>query len=234
MKKRMLTPILLILLAASSACAVFDAALQATSVPPTAPQAASDTPLVVGSTATAPVKAASVTPYPTPTFAPSITPLESITAQPSLTTIPNTTSGVNKPANPGVPGTATTSADCYSAAAARDVTIPDGTIMLPGEPFDKTWEFTNNGSCPWPGSFTVKFLQGDTMQAVPSVIGSQTNPGKKVDVTVSLVAPKKVGTYKGYYRMTDKNGQMFGPSVYVSIVVALPTATPKPTRTPGP
>jgi hypothetical protein len=31
----------------------------------------------------------------------------------------------------------------------RDVTIPDGSILQPGERFEKVWEIQNVGSTPW-------------------------------------------------------------------------------------
>ncbi|HSR20131.1 MAG TPA: NBR1-Ig-like domain-containing protein, partial [Anaerolineales bacterium] len=40
-------------------------------------------------------------------------------------------------------------AGCNNAAFVSDVTIPDGTILKPGEKFTKTWRIYNSGSCSW-------------------------------------------------------------------------------------
>src|SRR5512141_2290607 len=36
---------------------------------------------------------------------------------------------------------------CEAADYLKDVTIPDGTVLSPGETFEKTWKFQNNGTC---------------------------------------------------------------------------------------
>ena len=161
------------------------------------------------------------TAYPTPTTAPSITPISSPSAQPSLTSMP-------RPANSGIPKSATItptaivgdgSNGCDNANMIKDVTIPDGTQMSPGQTFLKTWRFYNSGTCPWPGSTTMKFIKGDTMQSSPGTTGSLVPVNNKVDVSVTLVAPQQSGSYKAYFRLSDKDGNAFGPIVTVSIVV---------------
>ena len=222
MKKLINLFTVLALLAALSACAANDTsatAVPATSLP--AKAAATQRP------------AASVTPYPTPTRAPSITPIASSTAQPSVTALPKAAGGAVKAATPTPKSTDVTgdgSFGCSNASVVKDVTIPDGTQMNPGQAFEKTWKFFNTGTCAWPGSTTLKFIKGDDMQPSPGMSGSLTDVNNKVDVSVGLVAPYIAGKYKAYFRLADKNGNAFGPLVFVSIVVTSSSSsqTPKP------
>ncbi len=93
-----------------------------------------------------------------------------------------------------------------SAVLLRDVTILDGTLVKPGEKFTKTWEFLNNGSCPWIG-YTLKFAAGDQMSAPLSAPVPETLLKEKVLVSVDLTAPTTNGSYTGYFTLNDPTGK---------------------------
>lgn len=93
-----------------------------------------------------------------------------------------------------------------SAVLVRDVTIPDGTQMKPGEKFTKTWEFINNGECPWYG-YNLKFAAGDQMGAPLFAPIPVTLLKEKVQVSVELSAPAADGSYTGYFTLNDPNGK---------------------------
>ncbi len=93
-----------------------------------------------------------------------------------------------------------------SAVLLRDVTIPDDTKLNAGETFTKTWEFMNNGTCPWI-NYTVKFAAGDRMNAPDSSPIPATLAGEKVQVSVELKAPATDGKYTGYFTLNDPNGK---------------------------
>lgn len=93
-----------------------------------------------------------------------------------------------------------------SAVLLRDVTILDGTLVKPGETFTKTWEFLNNGTCPWIG-YTLKFAAGDQMSAPLSAPVPETLLKEKVLVSVDLTAPSTNGSYTGYFTLNDPNGK---------------------------
>ncbi|MBN9348856.1 MAG: hypothetical protein J0I48_22080 [Devosia sp.] len=40
----------------------------------------------------------------------------------------------------------------------RDVSVPDGTILQPNEPFVKTWRFRNELDRPWPLGTRLLFV----------------------------------------------------------------------------
>jgi uncharacterized protein YkwD len=93
-----------------------------------------------------------------------------------------------------------------SAVLVRDVTILDGTLVKPGEKFTKTWEFINNGSCPWYG-YTLKFAAGDQMNAPLSAPIPDTLLKKSVQVSVDLTAPTTNGSYTGYFTLNNPEGK---------------------------
>ncbi|KAE9308216.1 hypothetical protein PF001_g11267 [Phytophthora fragariae] len=78
-----------------------------------------------------------------------------------------------------------------------DVTCPDGTVLAPGEPFDK-------------------------MQAPESVLIPSVLPGKSIDVSLRMVAPTKPGRYTGYWRLSTPDGNRFGQRLWVDINVMEP------------
>ena len=78
--------------------------------------------------------------------------------------------------------------------------------MNPGETFTKTWEFRNNGTCPWIG-YSLKFAAGDQMNAPLSAPIPDTLPKDIVQVSVPLTAPTINGTFTGYFTLNDPNGK---------------------------
>ncbi|MDD2921457.1 MAG: NBR1-Ig-like domain-containing protein [Anaerolineales bacterium] len=93
-----------------------------------------------------------------------------------------------------------------SAVLLRDVTIEDETKLKAGEKFTKTWEFQNNGTCPWVG-YAVKFAAGDQMGAPLSAPIATTLSGEKIQISVELVAPSADGTYTGYFTLNNTDGK---------------------------
>jgi len=127
---------------------------------------------------------------------------------------------------------ATATSNCNVAQFVADITIPDGTVMTPGQAFTKKWRIRNIGSCAWSGYLLV-FDNGDSMSGPASKPISALNPGQEVDLEVSLIAPTTAGSYRGYWRITTNGGVLVpivdgyqGKSFYVDIKVQGPaTAT---------
>ncbi|MFN3492360.1 MAG: NBR1-Ig-like domain-containing protein, partial [Anaerolineales bacterium] len=115
-----------------------------------------------------------------------------------------------------------------------DVTIPDGTTMLPGQTFNKKWRLRNIGACAWNG-YSLVFDSGESMNGPATKAIAAVNPGQEIDIDVDLKAPTTPGTYRGYWRLVT-NGNVLVPIVsgyqgrafYVEIKVAAPTNTPAP------
>ncbi|MDD2922612.1 MAG: NBR1-Ig-like domain-containing protein [Anaerolineales bacterium] len=167
----------------------------------------------------------SATPIVTPSFT-----LAPVT--PTLTPIP-------LPVNTNTP-IATATSNCNVAQFITDVTIPDGSIMTPGQVFSKKWRIKNVGSCAWNG-FSFVFDSGDAMGGAASSAIAALNPGQEVDLSIDLTAPSTPGTYRGYWRITTNasvlvpivNGAQGGRSFYVDIKVqnAVTTTPVTPTAT---
>ena len=126
---------------------------------------------------------------------------------------------------------ATAPATCTDGAIlVRDVTIPDDTRVDMGKQFTKTWEFQNTGTCSWKG-YTVKFSNGDPMDAPPSTPIADTLPNDTVQVSVELTAPTADGKYTDYFTLLNASGevvpigtqQTFWVSFIVGNYVAVPT-----------
>lgn len=93
-----------------------------------------------------------------------------------------------------------------SAILLRDVTIPDDTHLKPGEKFTKTWEFKNNGTCPWI-QYKLTFASGDQMRAPLSAPIADTAPKETVQASVELTAPSSDGTYTAYFTLNNVNAK---------------------------
>lgn len=138
------------------------------------------------------------------TLTPSLPPLPSATFTPIPTNTPPP-----PPTNTPIPCLAVGWSD-----ATIDVTVPDNTVMSPGQVFTKTWRLTNIGTCTWNSSYQLIFDHGDPMgvsttYAQPLTTGTVA-PGQTVDVSVTLTAPAATGTYTGYWRFRDPSNVVFG------------------------
>jgi hypothetical protein len=128
----------------------------------------------------------------------------------------------------------TTEAGCtLGSQYVADVTIPDGTMMSPGEMFVKTWRVRNSGTCDWESGYELVFVSGEQMGGPASVKLSVVAAGAETDVSVNLTAPGSYGTHKGAWRVRSGEGTMFGTNLTVEIeVVSSATETPPPTSAP--
>jgi len=163
-----------------------------------------------------------------------VTPISSWTPEP---TIDRTRSSIQTP---------TSESACNQAAAGHpfDVTIPDDTILAPGESFSKTWRLENVGTCAWSRVYTVIYFSGNSLNAYQTQpLADEVAPGQAIDVTVDMVAPTKTGVYQSNWMLSDPEGNLFGigpngdAPFWVRIevsdaVTSTPTITPTVTTTP--
>jgi hypothetical protein len=108
---------------------------------------------------------------------------------------------------------------CDNSAYIEDVTIPDGTVLAPGETFIKTWMLENTGFCMWKDSYRLKFFEGDSMSGLDTEIGKTIASGRQAKVSIELTAPNSEGTYTGYWILANKYDYPFGMPFFVQIVV---------------
>ncbi|MDP1544459.1 MAG: NBR1-Ig-like domain-containing protein [Anaerolineales bacterium] len=121
---------------------------------------------------------------------------------------------------------------CFNLLYLDDVTIEDGTQMKPGEVFTKTWLVQNIGGCAWRAGFTFRHFGGDLMRGNIVTLTEAIPTGAKREISVQLVAPSgQNGAIISAWRMADENGNFFGDTLTVEIIVNDPNA---PTATPAP
>jgi hypothetical protein len=141
----------------------------------------------------------------------------------------NTTPGTN--ASPiagftpisGSPAAPVTGDSCNNSAYIADVTIPDGTVLSPGEDFDKVWRIQNTGSCTWDEGYKLVFIAGErALDPTSYEITSAADfvaAGETVDMGVDLTAPEAEGSYTATWQMQTDTGAFFGTPLTVVIEV---------------
>jgi hypothetical protein len=133
---------------------------------------------------------------------------------------------------PGVTPSPTVCA--YNSSFVADVTIPDGSQLVAGTMFDKTWQVRNNGCLAWPEGTQLAFFSGEQMGGASAVLVPPTAIGDTANITATLRAPTAPGEYVGYWQLRTPDGVFFGPHVFVDIVVIAATGTPSATITTTP
>jgi hypothetical protein len=112
---------------------------------------------------------------------------------------------------------------CHNSVYIADVTIPDESVLKPGEDFDKIWRIQNTGTCTWDDGYRLVFVAGD--QALDPVnyeikdAEDFVEGGETVDMGVDLTAPNAEGKYSATWRMQTDAGVFFGTPLTVVIEV---------------
>jgi hypothetical protein len=131
-------------------------------------------------------------------------PVVIITATSEQVTLPTITpqSGGATPATPG-------GDSCFEASFKGDVTIPDGSLIIAGTTFVKTWSVQNLSTCTWHG-YTLVNSGGDNLGAAASTPLPDVLPGQTIDVSVTMTAPATNGEYTQYFMLKSDTGFQFG------------------------
>lgn len=100
---------------------------------------------------------------------------------------------------------------CDSAQFLSDVTYPDGSFVSRNNTFVKIWRIKNTGTCSWTTSYALVFTGGDAMSGPAAVaLAGNVNPGEYIEIPVTLTAPNKDGNYRGYWKLRNASGVLFG------------------------
>ena len=118
-----------------------------------------------------------------------------------------------------------TAQGCDSSTYVSDVTVPDGTVMTPGQTFVKTWLVQNTGTCTWDTNYKIGFGFGEPMSGTTTALTKTVAPGEQVEISVNLTVPAKTGNLTGTWRMMNGQGAFFGTNLTVVINVSGATAT---------
>jgi murein DD-endopeptidase MepM/ murein hydrolase activator NlpD len=101
-----------------------------------------------------------------------------------------------------------------SATFISDITLPDGSVVSPGQALVKTWRMQNTGSTTWGSGYQLVFISGEQMGGSTMNVPT-TPPGSTVDLSVNITAPTLPGEYWGNWRLRNPNGTYFGPTIWV-------------------
>ena len=130
------------------------------------------------------------------------------------------------------PPFSTTVSKCDSAAFETDVTYPDGSLVGRSSSFTKVWRIRNTGTCTWTPSYSIVYVSGEKFGAKNAIsMPSNISPGESVAISVDLVAPNASGSYRGYWKLRNASGVIFGvgtsgdSSFYVDVKVGGYTLT---------
>jgi hypothetical protein len=95
-----------------------------------------------------------------------------------------------------------------------DDTIPHGTLMAPGQVFEKVWRIKNSGTVAWEG----RRLERQGPLTGPGLITSlrfvdipDTKPGDIAEIRTGLKAPTYDCTSIAYWKMVDQEGRLCWP-----------------------
>jgi hypothetical protein len=106
-----------------------------------------------------------------------------------------------------------------SLAFVNDITIPDGTVVSPGERVDKGWLVQNNGSCNWDSRYRLRFVGGLEMGAVAEQALYPARAGTQAAIQIIFTAPSEPGTYTTAWQAINPDNEAFGDAVFMEIVV---------------
>lgn len=111
---------------------------------------------------------------------------------------------------------APSSAACDSAQfvdhVILDVPVQEGSVVMPGTLFTKTWQVMNDGRCDWTMDYALVHTGGDPMGAPDVVVDlpSAVASGQTVDISVPMTAPFAAGTYTSEWVLRNAIGETFG------------------------
>lgn len=116
---------------------------------------------------------------------------------------------------------------CSSALRfVEDVTIPDGTVVEPGESLDKRWRVENVGSCNWDHRYQIRLIAGPDLGA-PSPQGLYPAlSGTEAVIRMRFTAPQEPGPYRSAWQAFDPDSDPFGVNFFIDIVVAVEEVEP--------
>ena len=109
---------------------------------------------------------------------------------------------------------------CDSLVYVSDETVPDGTVMSPGQDFLKTWRVRNNGACPWGAGYVLAYAgYANQMSGQFVALTEVIQPGQEVEVSVQFTAPSVAGEYLSAWTMRNPQGVTFPEIIFVKVIV---------------
>lgn len=101
----------------------------------------------------------------------------------------------------------------------EDLSIPDGTVVSPGQRLDKRWKVSNSGACNWDERYRLKLIAGPDMGASQEQALYPARSGAQATIRILFKAPNEPGTYRSAWQASNPQGEPFGDTIYIEIVV---------------
>jgi gas vesicle protein len=113
----------------------------------------------------------------------------------------------------------------FRACFVTDVTLPDRSEVASGQTLIKTWSINNCGTEKWPEPTNLVFLRGHR-ELIP---GAQeefpvqsAKAGETVEASAVIITPVAPGRYTAFFRLADSDRNMFGPRMWVDLIIPSP------------
>ena len=91
-----------------------------------------------------------------------------------------------------------------------DVPVEEGTALMPGTHFTKTWQVLNAGTCAWGEGYALVHTGGHALSGAPEIALPAVAAGETVDLSLRLTAPSLLGTYTSEWMLRNAAGALFG------------------------
>ncbi len=125
---------------------------------------------------------------------------------------------------PSVPrSTALAQACVNNLTYLEDQSIPDGTVVAPGEQLDKRWKVKNTGTCNWDEPYRLKLIAGKDMSTSVEQSLYPARSGTEAIIRIIFTAPAEPGSYRSAWQAYDPEDRPFGDPFFIEI-----TVQPKP------
>lgn len=113
----------------------------------------------------------------------------------------------------------------YRNAAGETVPVPENLAIAPDAPFALSWRVHNAGTSPTPAYRLVQLDRGlcpDAGYLLPTPAELSVpalEPGKSVDLALSLSPPRVATTVRSSWELRTRNGGLVGPRAYVQLTI---------------
>lgn len=142
---------------------------------------------------------------------PTISP-RSATATPAPTPTSETTKAESQPTSPAACENDLTYVD--------DITIPDDTVVAPGQEIEKIWLIRNAGTCNWDADYTIRNVEETPPMGSASILALYpVRSGSEQEITINFIAPTDAGQHISKWQAHDPEGIPFGQVIFIQIIV---------------
>lgn len=105
-----------------------------------------------------------------------------------------------------------------------DLSLPDGTIVEPGQTLDKRWQVVNSGSCNWDIRYRLKLVAGPNLGASTDQALYPARSNTQTMIRIIFTAPDDSGVKRSAWQAHDPHGEPFGDPIFIEIAVQEPPA----------